>query len=211
MLTTVVVLSLFCTAASKPISAELAEAAPLSSSFGSTNPGIAYVTKGTKTFGSLKTKNNATVFEAADPTKKLDKLSFVGSPRSDCTCSYSCDCGGADNYAQCLNNLDPWSCQIFTATEACNAAASACPMLDITCTPTSTGCDFQCESFGPTPGLSGAGCADGYLNFFNAVCLITPLAIFLYIVLVGSLFGLLYKFVKKCFASSGSNDHYTRS
>lgn len=77
---------------------------------------------------------------------KVANNSNLGS--SDCRCSGPCTCSGADDFINCLTNPPPY-CVPEDATEACNDARSQCSGdLDITCTPTSTGCLFQCSSGG---------------------------------------------------------------
>lgn len=101
---------------------------------------------------------------------KVANNSNLGS--SDCYCSGACTCSGADDFVNCMTNPPPY-CVPEDATKACNDARSQCiGDLDITCTPTSTGCLFQCSSGGSSGGGSGgsSSCSDGDFSFFG-VCL----------------------------------------
>lgn len=103
---------------------------------------------------------------------KVANNSNLGS--SDCYCSGPCTCSGADDFINCMTNPPPY-CVPEDPTEACNDARSQCSGdLDITCTPTSTGCLFQCSpGGGPGGGPGGSGsCSGGEFPLFG-VCLTT--------------------------------------
>ena len=134
------------------------------------------------------------------PMKNNGTTLTLGS-QDDCTCRSQCTCDGADEFIHCLTNPSSIMCVPMDPTEACNSAAKQCSGdLDITCTPTSSGCQFECRVPPPVPapGLGGDGCFDDKVKLFNTVCVYTPLGYAIYAFVAFGVIGLLYKGVKEC-------------
>lgn len=97
--------------------------------------------------------------------KKPDNTSLALSAAdvSDCYCSAACTCSGASTFVNCLTHPGG-SCIPDDPTVACNSAKTQCSNLDITCTPSSGGCYFQCTPSSPFNGGGGGGGGGGGLS-----------------------------------------------
>lgn len=141
-------------------------------------------------------------YRNAKPAKHDNSTLTIDVPNDDCTCRSQCTCADVDDFIQCLTHPSSFWCEPMDPTEACNSAESQCTGdLDITCTPTSSGCQFTCNNPSPAPGFGGSGCDPDKTKLFNMVCVLTPLAIPIYIVCVIGVLGLLYMGVKACCSS----------